>query len=69
LVLGLRGEEFRKKGVYYLPLRIEEVLKGMSRGWKDASSKNLHFMGSGRLDSILGSYLIPGIASFPYNLS
>jgi hypothetical protein len=32
LVLGLRGEEFRKKGVYYLSLRIEEVLKGMSRG-------------------------------------
>jgi hypothetical protein len=58
LILGLRGEEFRKKRVYYLPLRIEEVFKGMKR----CQLKKIYILwGNGRLDLVLGSYVIPGI--------
>ncbi len=51
------GEELRKKGVY--------SLRGASNGWKvDSCFKKSHFMRHSQLDSILGSYFIPGI-DFP----
>ncbi len=58
---GGRGRSGKKR-VHSITLEIEKVLKGTSSNWKVGSSfKNEHFMGHGRLVSILGSYSIPVI--------